>query len=98
MSCTCLTKKVFAKFHHKLSMSERGQWNYKRGHKVQKSRLRPGDIVFFKEKGRNKPISHVGIYSGNGNVIHASSYWGKVVERPMKYVDGYYGARRLKPR
>jgi cell wall-associated NlpC family hydrolase len=98
MSCTCLTKTVFSKFGHKLPMSEDGQWTYNRGRKVAKSGLRPGDIVFFKEKGRNKPISHVGIYSGNGNVIHASSYWGKVVERPMKYVDGYYGAKRLKLR
>jgi cell wall-associated NlpC family hydrolase len=98
MSCTCLTKTVFRKFGHKLPMSESGQWNYDRGRKVAKSGLRPGDIVFFKERGQRKPITHVGIYSGNRNLIHASAYWGKVVERPMKYVDGYYGARRLKPR
>jgi len=98
MSCTCLTKTVFRKFGHKLPMSESGQWNYDRGRKVAKSGLRPGDIVFFKERGQKKPITHVGIYSGSGNLIHASAYWGKVVERPMKYVDGYYGAKRLKPR
>jgi cell wall-associated NlpC family hydrolase len=98
MSCTCLTKTVFRKFGHKLPMSEGGQWNYDRGRKVAKSGLRPGDIVFFKERGQKKPITHVGIYSGSGNLIHASAYWRKVVERPMKYVDGYYGAKRLKPR
>jgi cell wall-associated NlpC family hydrolase len=96
MSCTCLTKKVFAKFHHKLSMSERGQWNYKRGHKVQKSHLRPGDIVFFKEGGRKRGITHVGIYSGRGNLVHASAYFGKVVESKMKYIKGYSGAKRLR--
>jgi cell wall-associated NlpC family hydrolase len=98
MSCTCLTKTVFSKFGHKLPMSEDGQWNYERGRKVAKSDLRPGDIVFFKERGQRKPITHMGIYSGNGNFIHASAYWGKVVERPMKYVDGYVGAKRLRPR
>src|SRR5918998_4681423 len=46
MSCTCLTKKVFAKFGHKLPMSERGQWSYQRGRKVAKSRLHRGDLVF----------------------------------------------------
>jgi cell wall-associated NlpC family hydrolase len=98
MSCTCLTKTVFSKFGLKLPMSEDGQWNYDRGRKVAKSDLRPGDIVFFKERGQRKPITHLGIYSGNGNFIHASAYWGKVVETPMKYVDGYVGAKRLRPR
>jgi cell wall-associated NlpC family hydrolase len=63
MSCTCLTKKTWAKFGHKLPMSEGGQWSYKRAKKVAKSQLRPGDIVFFKEGGRKRGITHVGIYS-----------------------------------
>ena len=95
MSCTCLTKKVFAKFRHKLSLSERGQWNYKRGRKVAKSALQPGDIVFFKEGGRKRGITHVGIYSGGGNLVHASAYFGKVVESKMRYIKGYSGAKRL---
>jgi cell wall-associated NlpC family hydrolase len=95
MSCTCLTKRVFAKFGHKLPMSERGQWKYKR-HKVAKSNLRPGDMVFFKEGGRRRGITHVGIYSGRGNLVHASAYFGKVVESKMRYIKGYFGAKRLR--
>jgi cell wall-associated NlpC family hydrolase len=98
MSCTCLTKMVFRKFGHKLPMSESGQWKYKRGQKVAKSKLRPGDIVFFKEGGRKRGITHVGIYSGRGNLVHASAYFGKVVESKMKYIKGYSGAKRLRPR
>jgi cell wall-associated NlpC family hydrolase len=98
MSCTCLTKKVFAKFGHKLSMSERGQWSYERGRKVAKSRLRPGDLVFFEEGRRKRGITHVGIYSGKGNLVHASAYFNKVVESKMKYIKGYSGAKRLNPR
>jgi cell wall-associated NlpC family hydrolase len=98
MSCTCLTRKVFAKFGHKLPMSEKGQWSYDRGRKVGKSGLRPGDIVFFKEGKRKRGITHVGIYSGNGNVVHASAFFGKVVESKMRYIKGYSGAKRLKPR
>jgi cell wall-associated NlpC family hydrolase len=52
-------------------------------------------LVFFKEAGPNRPITHVGIYSGRGYILHASTYWGQVVESPMNAVDGYYGARRL---
>jgi cell wall-associated NlpC family hydrolase len=98
MSCTCLTKKTWAKFGHKLPMSERGQWRYKRAKKVAKSQLRPGDIVFFKEGGRKRGITHVGIYSGHGNLVHASAYFRKVVESKMRYIKGYSGAKRLRPR
>jgi cell wall-associated NlpC family hydrolase len=95
MSCTCLTKTVYQKFGNKLPMSEDGQWKYKGGaRKVAKSQLRPGDLVFFKERGSR--ITHVGIYSGNGNLVHASAYFNKVVESKMKYIKGYYGAKRLK--
>ncbi len=98
MSCTCLTKKTWAKFGHKLPMSEKGQWSYNRGRKVAKSKLRPGDIVFFKEGGRRRGITHVGLYSGRGNLVHASAYFGKVVESKMRYIKGYSGAKRLRPR
>jgi cell wall-associated NlpC family hydrolase len=94
MSCACLTKKVYAKFGQNLPFSEDKQWRY--GKKV--SKRQPGDLVFFKEAGRKKGITHVGIYSGNGNVVHASAYFDKVVESKMKYIKGYAGARRLKLR
>jgi hypothetical protein len=37
----------------------------------------------------------VGIYPGNGHLIHASSYFGEVVESNIKKVDGCWGAKRL---
>jgi cell wall-associated NlpC family hydrolase len=90
--CSCFTSLVFSKW---VMMPDNpvGQWYV--GREVKKSELLPGDLVFFKEAGPNRPITHVGIYAGRGNILHASVYWGKVVESPMKYVDGYYGARRL---
>ena len=91
--CSCFTSLVFARFGVTMPDDPVAQWNY--GREVARSQLRPGDLVFFKENGPSNPITHVAIYSGAGNIIHASSYWGSVVERPMKYVSGYYGARRL---
>jgi cell wall-associated NlpC family hydrolase len=38
------------------------------GSPVSKSALQPGDLVFF-----YKPVSHVGIYIGNGKIVHASN-------------------------
>lgn len=89
--CSCHTKVVFRKFGKRLPDHPARQW--KRGRRVAKANVRPGDLVFFKENGRY--ITHVGIYSGNGNVIHASSYFGKVVESKMRYIKGYIGGRRL---
>jgi cell wall-associated NlpC family hydrolase len=56
-----------------------------KGSKVSRANLQRGDIIF--------PTSgHVGIYLGNGQMIHASSGKGKVVVAPMY---SFYAARRL---
>ena len=96
-SCTCMTKMAVKPFGHKMPLTESGQWQYDRSRRIDRSNLRPGDEVFFKEGGSNR-ITHVGIYSGNGRIVHASSYFGKVVEKEMKYIDGYSGAKRFKSR
>jgi cell wall-associated NlpC family hydrolase len=93
MNCSCLIKKVFAKFGYDLPWWDDMQW--KVGRRVSRSHLRPGDLVFFEELGPRKGITHVGIYSGYGYLIHASAYNDEVVETEMKYIRGYKGARRL---
>ncbi len=95
MSCTCLTKRTWAAFGHTLPMTESGQWNYEPSRTIAVTNLRRGDIVFFKEAGWSYPITHVGIYSGNGNLVHASNYFNKVVESKMMYIANPYGAKRL---
>jgi cell wall-associated NlpC family hydrolase len=39
-------------------------------------RLRPGDLLFFDQEGKN--ASHVGIYLGDGRFVHAPSTGGRV--------------------
>jgi cell wall-associated NlpC family hydrolase len=94
--CSCFTRLVFRRFKW-LPDSPVVQFQY--GHNVtSRSNLRRGDLVFFKEHGYSHPITHVGIYSGNGYILHASSYFGRVVNSKMKYIHNYYGARRIRPR
>jgi cell wall-associated NlpC family hydrolase len=94
--CSCHTKLVFKKFGRRLVDNPPDQW--RRGRRIaDKSDLRPGDLVFFDENknGKLQPWDHVGIYSGNGYLIHASSYFGRVVESKMRYIHGFWGARRI---
>jgi cell wall-associated NlpC family hydrolase len=86
---------VFLKFDRRLPDDPVRQWYH--GRWIARSNLRPGDLVFFKENGPSKPITHVGIFSGNGYLVHASSYFHKVVESKMRYIHGYIGAKRIKP-
>ncbi|MEQ3353392.1 NlpC/P60 family protein [Aedoeadaptatus acetigenes] len=53
---------------------------YNGARKVSAEQAKPGDIVFFhRTYNTSKPISHVGIYIGNGKMIHASSSRGVII-------------------
>jgi cell wall-associated NlpC family hydrolase len=94
--CSCFTKLVFRHFGKRLVDNPVRLYWRKNRKWVAKRNLKRGDLVFFKEHGWNRPITHVGMYSGHGNLLHASSYFGKVVESKMKYIKGYFGARRVR--
>lgn len=57
--------------------------------------LKPGDVLTF---GRGKRISHVGIYVGNGKMIHASTSKRRVIEtsldRRSSLIRQWQGVRR----
>ena len=68
----------------------------KNGIKVKKSELIPGDLLFFKTT--SKRIGHVGLYVGDGNMIHVSSSQRKVVKTLIYedyYKKRYVTARRI---
>ena len=70
------------------------------GPRVNKEELLTGDLVFFKTKRCAKYPTHVGIYIGNGNFIHASSLLKRGV-KVDRLSDGYFmrtytGAVRVK--
>ena len=71
----------------------------KYGKAVSKSNLKPGDLLFFDTVGPNNgAVTHVGLYIGNGQFIHAASGQGKVVINNLNssyYVKAYVNARRV---
>lgn len=62
---------------------------FQHARRIDKSELRPGDLVFFRL--RSSRISHVGIYAGNGQFVHAPSK-GKDVEL-ASMSDAYWSKR-----
>ena len=66
------------------------------GEKVQKSDLEPGDLVFFKTM--RQAFSHVGIYLGNNQFVHAPKPGSAVRVEDMTqsyWTKRYEGARRI---
>ena len=62
--------------------------------------LAPGDLVFFKKPGSStsKPVTHVGMYIGSGQFVHASDYGVGVIVSNLSdayYTTGYVSARRI---
>ena len=62
--------------------------------------LQPGDLVFFRDYSCTKSASHVGIYIGDGQFIHASSSSSasgvKISSLSESwYANRYVGAKRI---
>jgi peptidoglycan DL-endopeptidase CwlO len=84
--CSGLTMMAWGSVGVSLPHSSRQQFS--RGQSVAKSDLQLGDLVFF-----YSDIHHVGLYAGNGQVIHAPRPGKSVEYIKMSYMP-YAGARR----
>ena len=90
IDCSGLTMLVYRKFDVSLPHDVEKQYRY--GSRV-RGQPKAGDLVFFDEHGDG--ISHTGIATGRGTLVHASDYWNKVTETKIQHIRGYKGARRL---
>lgn len=79
----------------KLPRNSAQQHDYCR--KVKKSDLSAGDLVFFATNKGSSKVSHVGLYVGDGKMIHASTRKGVIVQNLSDdyYVRSYVGAGRV---
>ena len=93
--CSGFTSYVYRHFGYTLNRTASTQLS--NGVSVSKSELQPGDLVFFKYN-TSKAASHVGIYIGNGQFIHASTNTYTVKTDTLTsghYANVYVGARRI---
>ncbi|MFV9505102.1 MAG: SH3 domain-containing protein [Oscillochloridaceae bacterium umkhey_bin13] len=89
--CSGLTSFVYRQFGVGLPHSAAAQYSTRHGAMVgSMNNLAPGDLMFFANTGGRRGISHVAIYIGGGQMVHAmtprygvqvsgiwSSYWQK---------------------
>lgn len=95
VDCSGFVYAVMKNFGVSLNRSSAGM--YSNGVAVNKADIMPGDLVFFAQGG-NGSISHVGIYTGNGEYIHSSTENTGVIMSQLNSgysASTYAGARRV---
>jgi cell wall-associated NlpC family hydrolase len=86
--CSGLVMYVYAQLG--ISLPHFAAAQYSEGTPVARTDLQPGDLVFF------DGLNHVGIYIGNGQLVHAPQTGDVVkISSVSDWGDGYVGARRI---
>lgn len=94
--CSGFSSYLYRQFGYSLPHSASAQYA-SCGYKVSKGDLMPGDLVFFSSNGGSS-ITHVGVYLGGGDVIHARYSIGRVHINNLSesyYTNNYVGAVRI---
>ncbi len=87
IDCSGFVRKIYEIFNIELPRTTREQISI--GKKIGKEQLEEGDLVFFRRRGNS---SHVGIYIGDNQFVHASSSNRQV---KIDYLDAPYYSKRF---
>ena len=92
--CSGFVQYVFKQ--HGIFLNRTVVTQYQHGYAVSRSNLQPGDLVFF-QNTYTTGLSHIGIYIGNGEFIHASSSQGVTISQLSNsyWNTHYHSARRV---
>ncbi len=91
--CSGFTSQVYKNFGVTIQRTSRGQYS-SNGTRIQKSELKPGDLVFF---GYNGKVNHVAIYMGDNKIVHAGTAKTGIHVSPLQQrgMAPYIGAKRI---
>ena len=96
--CSGFVYYVYQQFGYDLKPGATNQWKSLPDVLIPREELKPGDLVFFSDDGTVGGMSHVGIYCGKGEMIHAANPDSGVVITSLStdyYDSRYLGAKRV---
>lgn len=91
--CSGFVQYIYRQFGYSINRTATAQ--LANGYSVSYSNLQPGDLVFF---GSGSSADHVGMYIGNGNIVHAANSRSGVIITSLSsswYANNYLCARRI---
>jgi len=95
LDCSALVKYVMGALDFALPRTARQQANEGEAVPMDLAALKPGDLLTF---GKGKRVSHIGIYVGNGRMVHASTARRSVIETDLPrnpLIRQWKGVRRI---
>ena len=95
--CSGFTKYIYSQFRYSINRTVSNQ--LQNGTPVSMGERQPGHLVMFKKSGTgSSAASHVGIYIGGRQFVHASTTEVGVIVSDMDsahYTTGFVGGRRI---
>lgn len=98
--CSGFVYYVYRHFGYMVGRTATDQWEYEDSWEVSLDELLPGDLLFFSSYGTLSEITHIGIYIGDNQFIHAAnSNTGVVIASTETnyFATDCVGARRIIP-
>lgn len=90
--CSGFTSYTYAAFGYSLSRTPQGQWG-SNGRQISMDEIQPGDIVCYSSSGGK--CTHVALYIGNGQVIHAANPRSGVIISNVYYDNTFIGIKNV---
>ncbi|MEV0713853.1 C40 family peptidase [Asanoa sp. NPDC050611] len=94
--CSGLMWASYRSVGYTLPRVARDQYYATRGQSVSQGALLPGDLIFFASGSSWQTVHHVGMYIGNGKMVHAPTT-GDVVKISSVWYTRFYAATRIFP-
>lgn len=90
--CSGFTCYVYKEFGYSLSRTPQGQYT-SAGREIDMSQIQPGDVICYSSNGST--CTHVGLYIGNGQIIHAANSRKGVIISNYDYDGVILGVRNV---